>query len=259
MDSSGSPEPVARKKQAEQLTPLGARLSAVGALVPPGSRVADVGSDHGLLARWLIERSVATHCWATERTAAQGRALDRAVDDLRPAVAVAWGDGLAPLGPALEALDVVVIAGMGGRTTLRILAEATVLPRRLVLQPQRHVARVRGWLRRQGWSVVQERLVAEREQRYQVIAAERGASSRWEVPGLEPADVEAAGPTLLRRGDPALLELWQRERARYQAAIEAAARAGNPAPVARSAFDQAQRIVDYLQSRRLPAESEERC
>ena len=51
------------------LPPLSPRLAAIADAIEPGSRVADVGTDHGKLPLWLAASGRAAYCLATERNA----------------------------------------------------------------------------------------------------------------------------------------------------------------------------------------------
>src|ERR1700716_169083 len=90
------------------------RLRAVAAAIPHASgSVADVGAGDGQLARHLSAgglRGVATECvpGAFERLQAANPGLDCRL-----------GDGLSVLDPA--EVECVVLAGMGGRTMVRLL------------------------------------------------------------------------------------------------------------------------------------------
>ncbi|HEX6852791.1 MAG TPA: class I SAM-dependent methyltransferase [Candidatus Polarisedimenticolaceae bacterium] len=183
------------------------RLAAVASLVPEASRVADVGCDHGELARELLRSARASFVVASDvvRTA---RAAGGEVD---------WrvGDGLSPLTPG-DRLDVVVLAGMGAATLLRILDRRRLDElgvRRLVVQPQTEPHRVRATMLERGFAVVDEAAAEDAGRFYAAIAFERG----FGLPafgGLEPGDTLAAGPVLLARRDPAARRHWERQRRR---------------------------------------------
>lgn len=152
-------------------------MRAVAELVPPGSTVAEVGTDAAALALALLDTGRVSHCIATDRSAAGlGRACRRGTRHLAAGrLELRLGQGLAPLA-ARDRLDVLVLAGMGARTMVRILGDprlAELAPRRLVLQPQTEPALLRGWLGEHGFAVVGESGATERGRRYVVIAAER--------------------------------------------------------------------------------------
>ncbi len=154
---------------------LDPRLAAVAAFVPPGARVADVGADHGQLAEALLRAGVARSCVATEASPARLRRLAERLGDhgLGARLTLRCGDGLAPLHPA-DGLDVLVLAGLGGFTIVRILSQpdrGRLGIRRYVLQPATDAALVRRWLLAHGLGRMDERLVEVRGRFHPVIAA----------------------------------------------------------------------------------------
>ena len=102
---------------------LGPRLEAVASFIPVGTKVADVGTDHGLLAIWLRLHEISTDVIASD---IRPGPLDAARRN-----AVKYGaDGISfRLCPGLRDIrqdeaDIVVIAGMSGETILSILDDA---------------------------------------------------------------------------------------------------------------------------------------
>jgi tRNA (adenine22-N1)-methyltransferase len=191
---------------------LDPRLAAVASFVPPGARVADVGADHGRLADALVRAGVARSCVATEATPERlARLAERlGAHGLGARLALRCGDGLAPLRPE-DRLGVLVLAGLGGGTIVRILSRPgreRLGIGRYVLQPARDAARVRRWLRDQGLGRMDERLVEVRGRFHPVIAAEAGAARPLPA-DLDEDDVLEAGAPLLARRDPALLPYWR--------------------------------------------------
>lgn len=156
---------------------LSPRLRAVADLVPVGARLADVGTDHGRLPVWLLQRGI----------------IDRAVaSDLRPGplgrareLAEKWGfsdrvsfrlcDGLAEIEP--EEAQVVTIAGMGGETIASIL---TAVPwtnepgHTYILQAMSGMDGLRRSLSERGFTILREILVPEGDTLYIVLLAEPG-------------------------------------------------------------------------------------
>ncbi len=184
-------------------------------MVPPGSRVADIGTDQALLPRWLLSSGRATHCIASERDPARlaraGVARER--HPLRHRLELRHGDGLSVLEPT-DAVDVLVVAGLGARATCRILGRSNLGRlgiRRLLLQPQTAPASVRRWLLDRGFGIVEERLIEDGGRFYPIIAAEPGVRVPVEGPVLCEEDLLEVGPCLLRSGAPEVGRFWQEE------------------------------------------------
>lgn len=124
---------------------LDERLAAAAQLVRPGSRVADVGTDHGyLIARLLLDRK-AVFGYACD---IHPKPLEKAAETLKQyglqdCSALFLGDGLQGL--LAEQVDDVVIAGMGGDMILHILdtADWKNSSQRFVLQPMTKVHELR--------------------------------------------------------------------------------------------------------------------
>ena len=104
-------------------------------LVPAGLSVADIGTGDGKLAAWLAGRG--HRVIATENKAGPRLVARRLLEPL--GVECRLGEGLLPI--ARGEVQVVVIAGMGGRSIGRILAaspEVVSALEVLVLQPIQH-------------------------------------------------------------------------------------------------------------------------
>lgn len=232
------------------------RLLAAARFVPGGSRVADVGSGHGLLARVLLATGRASHCIATERT----EETLAAVRPLPPGVPFAehlelrHGDGLSVLRPE-DAVDVALLLGMGTRTMLRILDQPGVAElgiSRFILQPQTEWAGLRKGLLERGLAIDDERLVRDRGRIYLIVVASRAtAPSPLEHPDLTREDLLETGPCLVASRDPLLVEVWRREYARRERIAQRAVGAEEQHS-AEAARTQARRILDVLEG---PAEN----
>lgn len=156
---------------------LGQRLQRVADFVPVGACLADIGSDHGYLAAWLLQFGKIKLAIAGElnkEPAERARQTARATG-LQERMLVREGLGLTVLQPG--EVDTVVIAGMGGTTIIEILeSNPTVLPalQRLVLQPNVAGSQVRHWLADHDWAIIDEALVVENEILYEIVVAEPG-------------------------------------------------------------------------------------
>ena len=152
---------------------LGPRLQMVASFVPEGSRLGDIGTDHAYLPIALYEtgriiKAVAVDVhegpYISALTAVKNRHFQGVID-------VRLGDGLMPLLPG--EVNVLTLAGMGGRTMLDILsARPDVLETvsSLILQPQGAEGAVRLALPEGNWMLKAERLVEEDDRKYVVMA-----------------------------------------------------------------------------------------
>ena len=141
---------------------LSKRLAAMAAMVPRGTRAADIGTDHGFVPIWLIENGVCSRVCACDvrekplKTAVIN-ARDHGVDDR---IDFHLADGLAAC--RAEDTDVILIAGMGGETIAGILERAPWSREKLlILQPQSKLRTLRAWLDENGLTVEDAELVSD--------------------------------------------------------------------------------------------------
>lgn len=157
-----------------ELTP---RLACVAEMVPHGSVVADIGTDHAHLPVMLVKEGICPHAYACD--VAQGP-LSRAQETiarhgLTGQVRTVLADGLA--GVEQSDARVIVIAGMGGESIRDILAASALAKREdvtLLLQPMTAYPALKQYLAQAGWCVQQEQAVQEGEKFYTVVRAVRG-------------------------------------------------------------------------------------
>ncbi len=217
-------------------------------MIPTGSRVADVGTGHGLLPRRLLDRGRATHCIATEKTPELLRHVRRypAGHRLAPALELRAGDGLEAL-RAADRVDVAVIAGLGGRSIAGMLARVP-FPGRIVLQPQDNAAHLRRRLLAGGWAIIDEKAAFERGRYYEIMAAEPGQPSGLpDHPVLGFDELIAAGPWLVRSRDPLVRRFWLQQARRLEGILRGLP-AGTAALQVRRRRDLALRILSVLPS-----------
>lgn len=151
---------------------LSKRLQAVADFVTPGSRTADIGTDHGFLPIYLIQSGRCPHVIAMDiRKGPLMRAQEHiAAAGLEAVIRTRLSDGMQELEKG-EA-DSVVIAGMGGQTVLHILeASRRLLPdfEEVILEPQSDTAKVRAYVREHKMYIDKEDLVYEAGKFYPVM------------------------------------------------------------------------------------------
>ena len=142
---------------------LSKRLRAVADLVPGGTVLADVGTDHAYIPIALVEEGKIPRALAMDIN--QGP-LMRAEENIKAhgleeKIEIRLSDGLEKMKKG-EA-DAVLIAGMGGLLTVRILSGKREIlgGATLVLQPQSDLPSVRGWLAEEGYAITAEDLVLQ--------------------------------------------------------------------------------------------------
>lgn len=153
---------------------LSKRLELVASFVPEGSRLADVGTDHGYIPIALAKRNVI--CRAIAMDLRPGP-LERAKTHISQAglegqIETRLSDGLKMLEPG-EA-DTVIIAGMGGELVIHILEEGRHMWKgisRFILSPQSDLDKVRRYLEQSGFTIGKEAMVEEEGKFYTVMEA----------------------------------------------------------------------------------------
>lgn len=188
---------------------LSKRLEMVASFVPRGSRVADIGTDHGYVPIWLVEQGIAEYAIAMDvRKGPLERAKEHiARHKLESLIETRLGDGLFALRPG-EA-DTVVIAGMGGELMLRILRDGSHVwdsVSRFVLSPQSELELFRRGLEAMGFAIEEEAMLREDGKYYTVMAAVRGVMHYGD--GFR----YRYGDWLIRKKSPVLREYLERER-----------------------------------------------
>lgn len=172
------------------------RLHYIAGCVGAGARLADVGTDHGYLPVYLLQRGHIASAIASDINAmplAHARATAREYGVA--GISFRLCPGLARIRP--EECDTVAIAGMGGETIIAILAAAPWTrdgAHTLILQPQTKVTELRRWLAENGYRFEAEQLVRDKDQLYTVLTVRGGEGQT-----LSEADALAG---VLLRDDP---------------------------------------------------------
>lgn len=162
------------------------RLQAVAAFVPKAANLGDIGTDHAYLPIALYEAGQIAGAVAVDVHEGPYQSALASVKrhNLTAAIEVRLGDGLTPLKPG--EVNALTMAGMGGRTMLDILAarpDVLEYVNDLILQPQNGERNLRLTLLEQGWRLKAEKLVAEGERVYVVLAWARDCG--WDKEGLQ--------------------------------------------------------------------------
>lgn len=192
------------------------RLEAVADMVTPGCNLADIGTDHAYIPIYLAQQGKISRALAMDVNKGP---LERAKEHicsykLDHMIETRLSDGLFALQPG-EA-DHIVIAGMGGPLTARILRDGAgkiTGDCALILQPQSEIQTVRAYLRTIGYRIVREEMIVEDGKYYpmmKAVPADQSDEYQEEDRMMYAAQLRY-GPLLIRRRHPVLLEYLYRE------------------------------------------------
>lgn len=189
---------------------LSQRLKAVADTVTTGNRVADVGCDHAYISIYLIKNNIAPGVIAMDINKGP---LQRAKENinnlgLSNRIQTRLSDGLQELEPG-EA-DTILIAGMGGALTIKILEEGLKAVKRsaeLILQPQSEIHLVRKFLHRIGYDIKKEQMIKEDGKYYFILKA----TPEPEITCYDREVFYQYGKLLLERQEPLMLEYLERD------------------------------------------------
>ncbi len=152
---------------------IDSRIAAVMNLIT-GSRVADVGADHGYLSIELARSGRVEKIIATEKNIKPFEALRKNIltSGFDGVIDVRLGDGLKIL--SAGEVDTICIAGIGGALIAKILDDSPEVvnsARQLILQPMNAVEKIRTWLAENDWTIDDEDLAEASGIIYEIISA----------------------------------------------------------------------------------------
>lgn len=197
---------------------LSHRLETIASFVRKGSKIADIGTDHGYIPIWLVEEGIALSALAMD---VRKGPLERAQAHIREhgleqQISVRLCDGMTGLHQG-EA-DTVIIAGMGGALIVHIMEQGRALWHDVsgfILSPQSEIGEVRHFLSENGFVIRREDMVRDEGKYYTVMeAGQIGA----EQIGVEPAQCDREidflyGRCLIDGKNEVLKEYLKKERA----------------------------------------------
>lgn len=189
---------------------LSERLEKVVSYVPSGSRIADIGSDHAYLPCYAVQKGQVEFAIAGEVVEGPFQSATKQVKslDLVKEIAVRKGDGLAVIEQE-DAIDTIVIAGMGGaliRSILEAGATKLVGVKRLVLQPNIAAHQLREWGEVNQWALTAETILREDNKIYEILVLEPSENA------VVYSDAERLlGPFLMREKSAVFQAKWEHE------------------------------------------------
>ena len=143
--------------------PISDRLLACAGFVSRGSRVADIGCDHGYLSIYLLTQGIARSCIASDVREGPLQSAQRNARKFGVANKIEFhlSDGVQNLP---RDFDCMVCAGMGADTMVHILESAPWLKDEkytLILQCQSKTPMLRRYLSENGWRIYEEAVLRD--------------------------------------------------------------------------------------------------
>lgn len=171
------------------------RLTVAASLVSRGNVLADVGTDHGYVPIYLVEKKVIPRAIAMDINRGP---LERAKEHIAQYgmgeyIQTRLSDGVSAL--SFGEADTILIAGMGGGLVMHILEDGAPVcqsARELVLQPQSELERVRRYLHEKGYVTDAEEMVEEEGKYYPMMRVhfEPVKTENVETENVETANVK---------------------------------------------------------------------
>lgn len=153
---------------------LSRRLQAVADMVTKGHSVADVGCDHAYISIYLIKNKISEKVIAMDVNKGPLEIARKNIEtkEFGQIIESRLSDGLERL--SANEVETIIIAGMGGTLTCKILREGIEKLRtikELVLQPQSEVDFLRKFLEQIKFQIIKEKMIIDNEKYYLVIKA----------------------------------------------------------------------------------------
>lgn len=216
---------------------LSKRLAMVSSMIPPCEVLADVGTDHGYLAAWVLQNARAQTVYASDigdgPLSSAAETAERY--DLQDRLKLFLADGLRY--PGAERAEVITICGMGGETMISILSAAPWAKenRRLILQPQSKLFELEDWLKQEGYAIEDAKLCLDSGKCYLALSVLGGGT--WS---------NSAENWLMLQHDPHMAEYVTREMQKTERALSGLRRADrNCEPMVQKLTARMEQLMQY--------------
>lgn len=198
---------------------LTSRLETIASLVTKGSKVADIGTDHGYIPVHLLKNNIVPFAILADINKGPLDNGKRFVkwNNLLDKVDFRLGSGIDVLHQG--EVDEVIIAGMGGILISDILENKKEVAHRLkklILQPMQAQNKLRMYLLENGYEIIDEVLVREDFRIYEIIVAEY-TGKYFEVENEIYFEV---GEKLVQKRDPLLKDFVDKKLKSYKDVLD---------------------------------------
>lgn len=195
------------------------RLLKIASLVSEGKRVADIGTDHGYIPVYLLNKGTVPFAILADvnKGPLENARSEVRHNNLTDKVDLRLGSGIEVLNE--NEVDEVIIAGMGGILISELLeAKKSVAHNldKLILQPMQAQDELRKYLLNNGYEILDEVLVKEDFRVYEIIVAKYTGKNTV----VEDEIYYEVGTKLIENNDLLLKEFIDKKIYKYNSVIE---------------------------------------
>ena len=154
------------------------RLKEIFSQIPTCDVFADIGCDHGYIAKAMLDSGKCNQVVIADISAlCLKKAEDLLADGIESGKVKSFvADGFV----GLPEVDCALIAGMGGEEICAIMLKANFLPKNLVLQPMKNPRKVRETALQLGYKFIKDYTFTCNKKYYDVMVLEKGKDSLTE-------------------------------------------------------------------------------
>lgn len=198
---------------------LSKRLEKVASYITKNERIADIGSDHAYLPCFAVKNQTASFAIAGEVVDGPFQSAQKQVrsSGLTEQIDVRKRNGLAVI-EKKDAIDTIVIAGMGGTLIRTILEEGAAKlagVTKLILQPNIAAWQLREWSEQNNWLITSEAILREDNKVYEIMVL-----APSEKPVTWTKQEIFFGPCLLKEQSAIFKSKWRHEANTWQNIIQ---------------------------------------
>lgn len=164
---------------------LSKRLEKIVNLIGENSKVADIGTDHGLVPNFLVENNISSYIVASDISEKSLEKTYELVDNkyIDSKIYLRVGNGLEVI--EKNEVDTVILAGMGGILISKLIGKDFDKVRnlkKLILQPMQNQYDLREYLYKNGFIFNDQRIVYEEKKYFEIM----DVSYKGEVGKVDP-------------------------------------------------------------------------
>lgn len=151
---------------------LSDRLQAVADMVPNGSKIVDVGTDHGYVPVYLVQNGICQNAIACDINSSPLKSCEYLVREtgLEDKIKCILSNGLDNV--PNDEYDTVILAGMGGELIADILSRVeNVTEKSFIINPMTHSEIVRKWLFDNKFEILNDVVLPDGKHHYNIIYA----------------------------------------------------------------------------------------